>query len=134
MRVQRGDTILVNYPFASGTGGKVRPALVVQCDRNNGRLDNTIIAQITSRTRIHDKQSLNNETAPTVVRVSVHAHIDVAMDRIRVLEQDVAAAEMFIPVYFAIRPVYEIEAIVISSHLNAGVTNVPNVLRVLHGL
>ena len=51
MRVQRGDTILVNYPFASGTGSKVRPAIVVQCNRNNGRLQNTIIAQITSRTR-----------------------------------------------------------------------------------
>ena len=51
MRVQRGDVILVNYPFASGTGSKVRPAVVVQCDRNNARLDNTIIAQITSRTR-----------------------------------------------------------------------------------
>ena len=52
MRVSRGDVVLVNYPFASGTGSKVRPALVVQCDRNNGRLDNTIVAQITSRTHL----------------------------------------------------------------------------------
>jgi mRNA-degrading endonuclease toxin of MazEF toxin-antitoxin module len=51
MKVQRGDVVLVNYPFASGTGSKVRPALVVQCDRNNSRLDNTIVAQITSRIR-----------------------------------------------------------------------------------
>lgn len=51
MKVQRGDVVLVNYPFASGSGSKVRPAVVVQCDRNNSRLDNTIIAQITSRTR-----------------------------------------------------------------------------------
>lgn len=51
MKVQRGDVVLVNYPFASGTGSKTRPALVVQCDRNNSRIDNTIIAQITSRTR-----------------------------------------------------------------------------------
>ena len=51
MTVHRGDVVLVNYPFASGTGSKVRPALVVQCDRNNRRLDNTIVAQITSRTR-----------------------------------------------------------------------------------
>jgi mRNA interferase MazF len=51
MIVQRGDVVLVNYPFASGTGSKVRPALVVQCDRNNGRLSNTIIVQLTSRTR-----------------------------------------------------------------------------------
>jgi mRNA-degrading endonuclease toxin of MazEF toxin-antitoxin module len=52
MSVSRGDVVLVNYPFASGTASKVRPAVVVQCDRNNGRLDNTIIAQITSRTRL----------------------------------------------------------------------------------
>lgn len=51
MKVQRGDVVLVNYPFASGVGTKVRPAVVVQCDRNNRRLDNTIIAQVTSRTR-----------------------------------------------------------------------------------
>lgn len=30
---------------------KIRPALVIQCDANNSRLDNTIVAQITSRTR-----------------------------------------------------------------------------------
>ncbi|MDA1018460.1 MAG: type II toxin-antitoxin system PemK/MazF family toxin [Planctomycetota bacterium] len=51
MKVKRGDIVLVNYPFASGTGGKIRPALVVQCDRNNSRLDNTVIAQVTGRIR-----------------------------------------------------------------------------------
>lgn len=51
MSVKRGDVILVNYPFASGTTSKVRPALVIQCDRNNQRLENTIVAQITSRIR-----------------------------------------------------------------------------------
>ena len=51
MKVDRGDVILVSYPFASGTGSKVRPAVVIQCDRNNSRLNNTIIAQLTSRTR-----------------------------------------------------------------------------------
>jgi mRNA interferase MazF len=51
MKVDRGDVILVNYPFASGTGSKVRPAVVIQCERNNARLDNTIIAQLTSRTQ-----------------------------------------------------------------------------------
>jgi mRNA interferase MazF len=46
---QRGDIVLVDYPFASGTGSKVRPALVIQCDVNNRRLSNTIVAQITTR-------------------------------------------------------------------------------------
>lgn len=51
MNVKRGDVVLVNYPFASGAGSKTRPALIVQCDVNNHRLDNTILAQITSRIR-----------------------------------------------------------------------------------
>lgn len=51
MRSQRGDVVLVNYPFASGDGTKTRPALVVQCDANNRRLENTLIVQITSRIR-----------------------------------------------------------------------------------
>lgn len=51
MKTQRGEVVLVNYPFASGTGTKIRPALVVQCDTNNRRLDNTLIVQITSRIR-----------------------------------------------------------------------------------
>lgn len=51
MSYQRGDVILVKYPFADGAGAKIRPAIVVQCDANNSRLDNTIVAQITSRTR-----------------------------------------------------------------------------------
>ena len=47
MSVRRGDIILVPVPFTSGTGGKVRPALVVQSDHNNQRLNNTIVAAIT---------------------------------------------------------------------------------------
>ena len=46
----RGDVVLVRYPFSSGTGSKLRPALVVQCDRNNQRLTNVILAAITSTT------------------------------------------------------------------------------------
>ena len=51
MKYQRGDVVLVNYPFASGQGTKTRPALIVQYNTNNQRLDNTVIVQITSRIR-----------------------------------------------------------------------------------
>jgi mRNA interferase MazF len=51
MNVQRGDIVLLDYPYSSGGGAKVRPALVVQNDRDNRRLVNTIIVQITSVTR-----------------------------------------------------------------------------------
>src|SRR5262247_4891705 len=51
MNVQRGDVVLVDYPYATGGGTKVRPVLVVQNDQDNQRLLNTIVAQITSVTR-----------------------------------------------------------------------------------
>lgn len=50
MTVARGDVVLVDFPFASGGGSKLRPALVVQSDHNNGRLTNVIIAAITTTT------------------------------------------------------------------------------------
>ncbi|MBI1346292.1 type II toxin-antitoxin system PemK/MazF family toxin [bacterium] len=50
MKVQRGDVVLVQLPFASGQGAKIRPVLVIQSDHNNARLRNTLIAAITSNT------------------------------------------------------------------------------------
>ena len=50
MTVKRGDVVLVPIPFTSGTGGKVRPALVVQSDHNNNRIAHTIVAIFTSTT------------------------------------------------------------------------------------
>lgn len=50
MSLKRGDIVLLPVPFTSGSGGKVRPALVVQSDPNNNRLADTIIALITSTT------------------------------------------------------------------------------------
>lgn len=51
MKVQRGDTVLVDFPYSDQTGRKVRPALVVQADVLNQRLDDTILALITSSQR-----------------------------------------------------------------------------------
>lgn len=48
---QRGDVVIVAFPFVSGGGGKNRPALVVQCDRDNQRLGNTIVAMIMGNVR-----------------------------------------------------------------------------------
>ena len=50
MNLTRGDIILADLPFADRTGSKVRPALVVQSDRNNARLDDVILALITRTT------------------------------------------------------------------------------------
>ena len=51
MSVSRGDVVLAYYPFASGVGGSRRPALVVQADRYNQQVRNTVIAQITTNLR-----------------------------------------------------------------------------------
>jgi mRNA interferase MazF len=46
MSVSRGDVVLVDYPFSDRAGSKVRPALVVQSDSLNHRIDDTILAAI----------------------------------------------------------------------------------------
>jgi len=51
MNVRRGDVVLIDYPYAQGGGTKARPVLVVQNNRDNQRLPNTIVAQITSVTK-----------------------------------------------------------------------------------
>ncbi|MFV0443929.1 MAG: type II toxin-antitoxin system PemK/MazF family toxin [Planctomycetaceae bacterium] len=51
MNVSRGDVVLADFPYSDRTGSKVRPCLVVQCNLNNQRLDDTILVTITSRTR-----------------------------------------------------------------------------------
>ena len=54
MTVKRGDVVLVDYPFTTG-GAKVRPALIVQNDRDNARMANTIVAQISGNiARAHE--------------------------------------------------------------------------------
>jgi mRNA interferase MazF len=59
MNVQRGDVILAYVPNVGGPGGKLRPALAVQSDRNNSRLNETIIAAITSNiSRVHEETQL----------------------------------------------------------------------------
>jgi mRNA interferase MazF len=51
MNLRRGDIVLADLPYSDGTGSKKRPALVVQCDRNNQRLDDAILAMITTVTQ-----------------------------------------------------------------------------------
>ena len=55
MSVNRGDVILAFVAHVGTPGGKVRPAVVVQSDHNNARLNETILAAITSNTsRVHE--------------------------------------------------------------------------------
>ncbi|MEX0714404.1 MAG: type II toxin-antitoxin system PemK/MazF family toxin [Pirellulales bacterium] len=55
----RGDIVLLDMPFAQGGGSKVRPALIVQSNRNNARISNTIVASITRNiSRVHEPTQL----------------------------------------------------------------------------
>jgi mRNA interferase MazF len=49
--MRRGDVVLINWPFSDRTGSKLRPAVVVQADFLNGLISDTVLVQITGRTR-----------------------------------------------------------------------------------
>ena len=48
---RRGDVVVVEIPYYDRPGGKERPAVVVQCDRNNGRLLSTVVVGMTTNLR-----------------------------------------------------------------------------------
>ena len=67
MKAKRGDIFLLDHPFNTGVGSKVRPVLVVQGDRDNARLTSTIVAMITRtvhRVSHIDTQFLIDITTP----------------------------------------------------------------------
>jgi mRNA interferase MazF len=47
----RGDVVLVDWPFSDRKGSKLRPAVVVQADFLNNLIADTILVQVTGRTR-----------------------------------------------------------------------------------
>jgi mRNA interferase MazF len=59
--MNRGDVVLVPFPFQDKLGEKVRPAVVVQSDAENRRLGNTILAMITG--------NLDDAGQPTTVLI-----------------------------------------------------------------
>ena len=84
MDVNRGDVVLVDFPYPSGTGSKVRPALVIQNDRGNEFSATTIVAAVTTRIR---------RAYPFQVEVSAlegglpHAST-VLLDQLQTIDQD----------------------------------------------
>lgn len=48
--MRRGDVVVVDFT-PTNAAASVRPALVVQNDRDNARMRNTVVAQITSNVR-----------------------------------------------------------------------------------
>jgi len=56
MAVRRGDIVTVGIDQGPAQPIKRRPVVVVQCDRNNARLTNAVVAMITSNTRLARKE------------------------------------------------------------------------------
>jgi mRNA-degrading endonuclease toxin of MazEF toxin-antitoxin module len=48
---RRRDVVIVRIPFYDRPGAKDRPAIVVQCDRNNRRLLSTVVAAVTTNVK-----------------------------------------------------------------------------------
>ena len=61
----RGDVVIIDFR-PTNPSAKVRPAVVIQNDRDNARMSNTIVAQITSNTgrSQQDTQLLIDQTHP----------------------------------------------------------------------
>ena len=53
--MKRGDVVIVEFPYTDGKRGKNRPAVILQNDRDNGRLTNTVVAMISGNIRHADE-------------------------------------------------------------------------------
>jgi mRNA interferase MazF len=47
--MNRGDVVLVDWPYSDRTGSKLRPAVVIQADFLNELIDDTVLVQITTK-------------------------------------------------------------------------------------
>ena len=63
MTAKRGEVVVIDWPFASGGRSKLRPAVVVQNNKDNARMTNTIVAGFTSVT--------NRSAEPTQLLIEV---------------------------------------------------------------
>ena len=48
MMYRRGDVVMVDHPFSDARGSKMRPMLIVQSDLRNQRLNQTVVAMLTT--------------------------------------------------------------------------------------
>jgi mRNA-degrading endonuclease toxin of MazEF toxin-antitoxin module len=87
---RRGDIIVVEIPYHDRPGGKERPAVVVQCDRNNGRLLSTIVAGLTTNLRrvaIEPTQFLVDPSTPEGASAGVAAPSAVKCENLYTVSQ-----------------------------------------------
>jgi mRNA-degrading endonuclease toxin of MazEF toxin-antitoxin module len=56
MTIRRGSVVTLDFPQGPGQPPKRRPAIVIQCDRNNVRLTNAIFAMVSSNVLLAAKE------------------------------------------------------------------------------
>ena len=56
MNVRRAEVLMIEFPLHEGSGSKLRPAVVVQSDRDNARSGTTVVAMITKNTRLAGRE------------------------------------------------------------------------------
>ena len=87
--MKRGDLVLVEVPYLSGTASKLRPVLIVQGDDYNRRLSHTIVAAISTKMRpvLDPAHLLLDPATPEGQQAGVHHRSIVRCDRIFTIEQ-----------------------------------------------
>ena len=86
----RGDVVIVQFPYQDGARGKNRPALVVQCDHNNRRLQNTVVAMITGnvqRAQTEPTQLLVDPSTPNGQSSGLHGPSAVKCENLFTIQQ-----------------------------------------------
>ena len=86
----RGDVVIVRFPYQDGTRGKDRPALVVQCDQNNRRLQNVVVAMITGNIRLaqtEPTQLLVDPSTPEGQSSGLHGRSAVKCENLFTIQQ-----------------------------------------------
>ena len=91
MKVSRGDVVLLDFPFSDASGRKVRPAVVVQNDRLNRRLNSTLVVLITKtvhRARREPTQFLIEIASPAGQLSGLHVDSAVVCTSLYTVHQD----------------------------------------------
>lgn len=70
--MNRGDVVLIDFPFSDRTGSKLRPALVIQTDSLNLTRSDTILVAISRTLRFPDTEVLIDITTVEGAQSGLH--------------------------------------------------------------
>jgi len=87
--MNRGDVVLIEVPFVGVAGSKRRPAVIVQSDRLNGAIRETIIAAITSNlSHVHlENQVFVDVSTPEGAASGLLMHSAIRCERLHTVPQ-----------------------------------------------